>query len=151
VRYGKNFKTVNRFVALFKSIFTHCSARKRRYKDCLALETGFIRHAKYIQFYKDFIANELEVGDATVAMTELNELFQDHEGVAEDVAFIAANALRLVDLLTWFESSDKVMDLLAWAEYERSIVIKKYKKVYEGTVCKLSQYYRCEGRRLSQP
>lgn len=177
--WQKNFKSVNRFVALFKSIFTHCSARKRRYKHFLALETGsevslppspvvtrwsswfraVIHHAKYIQFYKDFIANELEVGDATLAMTEINELFQDHKGIAEDVQFIASNALRLVDLLTWFESShvhihltyNKVMDLLAWAEYEQNIATEKYKKVYKDTVCKLSQYYRCEGRRFSQP
>jgi len=38
--WRKNFKDVDRLVAVFKSIFTYCSARKCRYKEFLAEETG---------------------------------------------------------------------------------------------------------------
>ena len=83
-------------MALFKWIFTYCSVRKCRYKF-LAEKTGtdvplppvpivtrwnswfktVIHHANYVAFYKDFIAEELDIRDATNALTELKELLQD--------------------------------------------------------------------------
>lgn len=177
-----NFKVVDRLVALFKSIFTYCSARKRRYKEFLAEKTGtddvplppvpvvtrwnswfktVIHHAKYIAFYKDFVDEELDIGEATNALTELKELLHDPVVLAEDVNFVAASALKLVELLTWFESSEirihlaynRVTDLLAWAEYEASsATIDKYKKAFKDTADKLSQYYRPTSRsRFTQP
>ena len=75
--------------------------------------------------------------------------------------FAAASALKLVELLTWFESSEirihqaynRVTDLLAWAEYEaNSATADKYKKAFEDNTDKLSQHYRPAGRRrFSQP
>ena len=84
--WRKNFKDVDRLVASFKSIFTHCYGRKRRYKEFLAGKTGtevplppvpvvtrwnswfqtVFHHAKYVQFYKDFVAEELEIGDGNI-------------------------------------------------------------------------------------
>jgi len=180
--WRKNFKVVDRLVALFKSIFTYCSARKRRYKEFLAEKTGtddvplppvpvvtrwnswfktVIHHAKYIAFYKDYVDEELDIGEATNALTELKELLHDPVVLAEDVNFVAASALKLVELLTWFESSEirihlaynRVTDLLAWAEYEASsATIDKYKKAFKDTADKLSQYYRPTSRsRFTQP
>ena len=168
-------------MAVVKSIFTYCSARKRRYKEFLAEKTGtdvplppvpigtrwnswfktVIHHANYVAFYKDFIAEELDIGDATNALTELKELLHDAAVVVKDVNFVAASALKLVELLTWFESSEihihqaynRVTDLLAWAEYEANgATVDKYKKAFDDTADKLSQYYRPAGqRRFSQP
>ena len=75
--------------------------------------------------------------------------------------YVAASALKLVELLTWFESSEirihqaynRATDLLAWAEYEaNSATIDKYKKAFKDTADKLSQYYRPTSRsQFTQP
>jgi len=71
--------------------------------------------------------------------TELKELLHDPAVVAEDVNCVAASALKLAELLTWFEFSEirihqaynRVTDLLAWAEYEaNSATVDKYKKAF---------------------
>jgi len=77
------------------------------------------------------------------------------------VNFVAASALKLVELLTWFESSEicihqaynRVTDLLAWADYGANIAtVDKYKKAFKDTADKLSQYYRPTSRsRFTQP
>jgi len=77
------------------------------------------------------------------------------------VNFVAASALKLVELLTWFESSEirihqaynRVTDLLAWAEYEaNSATVDKYKKAFKDTADKLRQYYRpTSPSRFTQP
>ena len=71
------------------------------------------------------------------------------------------DATKLVESLSWFESTEvrihlaynKVMDLLAWAEFEASsTTVPIYKKAFQDTADKLSQYYRPSGsQRFSQP
>jgi len=177
-----NFKNVDQLVAKFKAIFTYCSARKRRYKQFLAAKLNVddvplpptpvvtrwnswfqtvFHHAKYIDHYSDFVTAELQISESK-ALDELLTLLKDPRlHVVDDVNFIASNAGKLVEDLTWFESRDihihlaynRLMDLLAWAETSSANTIKaEYKKVFDDMASKLCQYYKPSGReRFSQP
>jgi hypothetical protein len=82
-----------------------------------------IHHTEYIDFYGEFVSAELKIGESQ-ALTELQQLLANAVLVS-DVKFIASNGDKLVDDLTWFESScvnihlayNKATDLLAWAEW----------------------------------
>ena len=76
--------------------------------------TTVIHHSKYIEFYKDFVAEELEIGDATRAQTELQQLLDDRTIITQDVNFTAANAVKLIELLVWFLESSELRIHLAY-------------------------------------
>jgi hypothetical protein len=143
--WRKNFNKVDRLVACFKSIFVHCSSRKQRYKQYIAERmnvdsnnvplppvpvvtrwnswfTTVVHHSKYIEHYRGFIDNELEVSASSNALTELQTLLgNDNTILIQEVSFIAESTAKLIDLLTWFEGRhvqihlayNRIMDLLA--------------------------------------
>jgi len=78
-------------------------------------------HDKYIEHYRGFINQELDISASTNALTELQSLLDDDVQIKLEVAFISSSTTTLVELLTWFESRhvqihlayNRIMDLLA--------------------------------------
>ena len=124
--WRKNFKTVDRLVACFKSIFVHCASRKQRYKRYIAERitadsdnvplppvpvvtrwnswfNAVVHHAKYIDHYHGFIDNEVKLSASSNALTELQSLLGDDTVLKQEVSFIAESTSKLVELVTWFE------------------------------------------------
>jgi hypothetical protein len=169
--WRKNFPEVDRLVASFKSIFSHCAARKQSYKNFMQQVTGtneiplppvpvitrwgswfatVEHHARYVDFYPQFIAFEVDNSHSTNALDELSRLLKNQD-VIRDVKFIAENTKAIIDLLTWFEGRqvnvhkayNRVMDLLAWAS-EKSVdptIPPEHAKAFEDTASRLKQYY----------
>jgi len=167
----KNFPKVNRLVASFKTFFSHCAARKHSYKTFLQQMTGaseialppvpvttrwgsrfatIEHHVKYVDFYPQFIAFEVDNSHPTNALDELSRLFENKD-VIRDVKFIAENTKAVIDLLTWFEARqvnahkayNRVMGLLAWASHKSldPTIPPEHAKAFEDTASRLEQYY----------
>lgn len=170
--WRKDFPQVDRLVASFKAILSHCASRKQSYKNFLQQMTNATdaiplppvpvitrwgswlatieHHAKYVDFYPQFISMEVENSHSTNALEELSNLIK-HPEIIHDIKFIAENAKKITELLTWFEGRqvnvhkayNRVMDLLAWASEKSNdaTISPKHAKVFEDTANRLNQYY----------
>lgn len=169
--WRKNFSDVDRLVACFKKTFIHCASRKSRYCEYLEEVTGessvslppvpvvtrwnswfntVSHHAKYVQHYKAFIDNEIELSTSTNALTELAALLRK-DNIVSELKFIADSSTPLVELLTWFEGRrvsihlayNRLMDLLAKfsSRSEEHDLPEWQRSAYSDAANKLIQYY----------
>lgn len=172
------FPRVDKLVSYVKKIFKHCPSRKLRYRGSIAEKTGervgqialppepvitrwnsWFRavqyHAAHLDFYTEFVEQELALTPRTQALTELSNLLHDPH-LNEEVQFISKNATNLIDLITWFESRrvlihkayNRVMDLLFWAEAQvnethsdRAELNASAHHLFSGMIQKIRQYY----------
>lgn len=122
------FPDVDTLVSSFlkKKTFKHCPSRKLRYRESIANQSdkapatlslppepvitrwnswfnAVSYHAKNIQYYQQFVCDELEITPDTQSLLKIRDLLKQSD-IADQVKFVAENASRFVQLLTWFES-----------------------------------------------
>ncbi|XP_067881356.1 uncharacterized protein [Heterodontus francisci] len=176
--WKSEFGKVDKLVSYFKKIFKHCPSRKLRYRQHIANmaeigEQNFAlppepvithwnswfravqHHAAHLKYYSDFISEELTLTPKAQVLTDIVTLLNNAQ-LNEEVQFVAKNATRFLDIITWFESRhitihkayNKVMDVLFWAEAESNEQHSDdaelnacAQRVFSCTAKKLKQYY----------
>ncbi|XP_067868695.1 uncharacterized protein [Heterodontus francisci] len=179
--WKSEFGKVDKLVSYIKKIFKHCPSRKLRFRQHIANVAAAERaeigeqnialppepvithwnswfravqyHAAHLKCYSDFISEELTLTPKTQVLADILTLLNDAQ-LNEEVQFVAKNATRLLDLITWFESRyvtihkayNKVMDVLFWAEAQSN---EHHSDNAELNAC-AQQVFSCMAKKLKQ-